>query len=198
MEQHSYWESSSSWSQSRASTRKMTRGDLPDFQVLDLDCRNVNGPMLISRCGPCTIVGGDVLLYYWPVETALSSSNITKEPKSGSLVTIVTEENTFTSPTVFPSFYKPYAMDSCGSWHASNRNAILTMSSDAISGSVLGCIFWTLHFFFFFGVCRFETYLRLGTPDSKKRKFVTPLNPAQPPPPPFFVFLLAAAVSNLW
>ena len=110
----------------------MTRGDLPDFQVLAPDCRNVNGPMLISRCGPCTIVGGDVLLYYWPVDTALSSSNITKGPKSGGLVTIVAEENTFTSPTVYLSFYKPYAMDSCGSWHASNKNAILSMSSDAV------------------------------------------------------------------
>lgn len=114
----------------------MTRGDLPLFgplfEVLAPDCRNVNGPMLNSRCGPCTIVGGDVLLYYWPVNTALSSSNITMGPKSGGLVTIVAEENTFTSPTVYLSFYKPYAMDSCGSWHASNTNAILSMSSGAV------------------------------------------------------------------
>lgn len=114
----------------------MTRGDLPLFgplfEVLAPDCRNVNGPMLNSRCGPCTIVGGDVLLYYWPVNTALSSSNITMGPKSGGLVTIVAEKNTFTSPTVYLSFYEPYAMDSCGSWHASNTNAILSMSSDAV------------------------------------------------------------------
>lgn len=129
---NSYWKSSSSFSQIEASIIKMTTGDIPDFEALAPECRNVNGPMLNSRCGPCTIVGGDVLLYYWPVDTALSSSNITKGPKSGGLVTIVAEKNTFTSPTVYLSFYEPYATDSCGIWHASSRNAILSMSSDAV------------------------------------------------------------------
>lgn len=131
-------ESSYSFSQSIASIEKTARGDLPlpDPPLFDAqapDCRNVNGSLLNSVCGRCTIVGGDALLYYWPVDTASSSSNLTMGPKSSGLVTIVVEKNTFTSPTAYLSFYKPYAWDSCGIWHASKTSALVSMSSDAVT-----------------------------------------------------------------
>lgn len=86
------------------------------------------------NCGGCTIHGGEVQLNYWPVNTPSIQPNFTITPRALDLATAVVNGVTFTSPTVYLSIERAYAMDKCSNIIGKEYpGAILSLNPEALS-----------------------------------------------------------------
>lgn len=86
------------------------------------------------QCGGCTIHGDEVQLNYWPVNTASIRLNRTITPGALNLATAVVNGATFTSPTVYLSIERAYAMDACSNKIGKEYpGAIIGLKPDALS-----------------------------------------------------------------
>ena len=87
-----------------------------------------------AHCGGCTVTGEEVQLNYWPVNAGPVQPNRTITPKAVDLVTAVVNGATFTSPTVYVSIERVYAMDGCNNKIGKEYpSAIIGLKPDALS-----------------------------------------------------------------
>ncbi|KAI6874881.1 hypothetical protein KC338_g1012 [Hortaea werneckii] len=97
-------------------------------------------PSCTLGCQTCAVTGNTVQVYYWPPSTATMVENGTMTarpsalPSSGNRsepVIAVVDNTTLTSPTVYISYAKLYASNSCSGIGRTVRNTIIPLSSSA-------------------------------------------------------------------
>lgn len=88
-------------------------------------------PQCTLGCARCAVTGGSIELLYWPATMT--------SPSGGPPIEVTTLDTTLTYPTVYVSYSKIYASDSCGPIGATVTNTIVAVPSDQIS-SVYGTI----------------------------------------------------------
>ncbi|GAB1736506.1 hypothetical protein NU219Hw_g7654t1 [Hortaea werneckii] len=97
-------------------------------------------PSCTLGCQTCAVTGNTVQVYYWPPSTATMVENgtMTARPsalpssgnKSGPVIAVV-DNTTLTSPTVYISYAKLYASNSCSGIGRTIQNTIIPLSSSA-------------------------------------------------------------------
>ncbi|KAI9702619.1 MAG: hypothetical protein M1820_006125 [Bogoriella megaspora] len=104
-----------------------TRGNSSTYWPSD---RQV-APGCTLGCGECAVTGGTVRLIYWPQQTAqLNQSNVRSADRGG-LVTASALGTTFVSPTIYISYGKVYASDSCRGIGPTFTSRIVPMQDSA-------------------------------------------------------------------
>ncbi|KAI7223390.1 hypothetical protein KC333_g556 [Hortaea werneckii] len=97
-------------------------------------------PSCTLGCQTCAVTGNTVQVYYWPPSTATMVENGTMTarpsalPSSGNKsepVIAVVDNTTLTSPTVYISYAKLYASNSCSGIGRTVHNTIIPLSSSA-------------------------------------------------------------------
>ncbi|KAI7284368.1 hypothetical protein KC345_g2323 [Hortaea werneckii] len=97
-------------------------------------------PSCTLGCQTCAVTGNTVQVYYWPPSTATMVENGTMTarpsalPSSGNRsepVIAVVDNTTLTLPTVYISYAKLYASNSCSGIGRTVRNTIIPLSSSA-------------------------------------------------------------------
>ncbi|KAI7502561.1 hypothetical protein KC367_g2163 [Hortaea werneckii] len=97
-------------------------------------------PSCTLGCQTCAVTGNTVQVYYWPPSTATMVENGTMTARPSALpssgngsepVIAVVDNTTLTSPTVYISYAKLYASNSCSGIGRTIRNTIIPLSSSA-------------------------------------------------------------------